>query len=47
MLQMADSRRRFVMPRDPAIGPDDPGAKVLIDGTTMVFLDLDQDCCRK
>jgi hypothetical protein len=37
MLQMADSRRRFVMPKEAAIGPNDPAeVEVLPDGRVMI-----------
>jgi Flp pilus assembly protein TadG len=37
MLQMADSRRRFVMPKDSAIGPNDPAdVEVLPDGRVVI-----------
>lgn len=37
MLQMADSRRRFVMPKEAAIGPNEPAdVEVLPDGRVMI-----------
>lgn len=37
MLQMADSRRRFVMPKEAAIRPNDPAeVEVLPDGRVMI-----------
>ena len=37
MLQMADSRRRFVMPKDAKIGPNEPAdVEVLPDGRVMI-----------
>jgi len=37
MLQMADSRRRFVMPKEAAIGPNDPAeVEVLPDGRVVI-----------
>jgi hypothetical protein len=37
MLQMADSRRRFVMPKEAAIGPNDPAeVEVLPDGRVLI-----------
>ena len=37
MLQIADGRRRFVMPKDAAIGPNDPAdVEVLPDGRVMI-----------
>lgn len=37
MLQMADSRRRFVMPKEAAIGPNDPAeVEVLPNGRVLI-----------
>ena len=37
MLQMADSRRRFVMPKGAAIGPNDPAeVELLPDGRVII-----------
>jgi hypothetical protein len=37
MLQMADGRRRFVMPKEAAIGPNEPAdVEVLPDGRVMI-----------
>jgi hypothetical protein len=37
MLQMADSRRRFVMPKEASIGPNDPAeVEVLPDGRVLI-----------
>jgi hypothetical protein len=37
MLQLADSRRRFVMPKEAAIGPNDPAdVEVLPDGRVVI-----------
>ena len=37
MLQMADNRRRFVMPKEAAIGPNDPAdVEVLPDGRVII-----------
>jgi len=37
MLQMADSRRRFVMPKEAAIGPNDPAdVELLADGRVVI-----------
>jgi hypothetical protein len=37
MLQIADSRRRFVMPKEAAIGPNEPAdVEVLPDGRVMI-----------
>ena len=37
MLQMADNRRRFVMPKEAAIGPNDPAdVEVLPDGRVLI-----------
>lgn len=37
MLQLADSRRRFVMPKEAAIGPNEPAdVEVLPDGRVVI-----------
>lgn len=37
MLQMADGRRRFVMPKEAAIGPNEPAdVELLPDGRVMI-----------
>ncbi|MEO6326116.1 MAG: AbrB/MazE/SpoVT family DNA-binding domain-containing protein [Thermoanaerobaculia bacterium] len=37
MLQLADNRRRFVMPKEAAIGPNEPAeVEVLPDGRVMI-----------
>jgi hypothetical protein len=37
MLQMADNRRRFVMPKEASIGPNDPAeVEVLPDGRVLI-----------